>query len=80
LNTPKPKNPTVEETIVDQGAQEHKDLLKSFMGTVQHFFGSWQTIFRSVTDGRNPDLITYPLASLLGTRMSAETERVFLQI
>ena len=52
---------------MDEGDQEHKDLLKAFMGTVAHFFGSWQTIFRGVTDGRNPDLITYPLASLLCT-------------
>jgi hypothetical protein len=67
MNTPKPENPTLEETIVDQGDQEHKDLLKAFIGTVQHFFGGWQTIFRGVTDGRNPDLIPSPLASLLCT-------------
>jgi hypothetical protein len=67
MNTPRPKNPRVEETIVDQGDQEHKDLLKALVGTVQHFFGSWQTIFRGVTDGRNPDLITYHLASVLCT-------------
>ena len=37
------------------------------MGTVQHFFGSWQTIFKGVVDARHPDLITYPLGSLLCT-------------
>ena len=67
MNTSTAENPTLEETPVDEGDQEHKDLLKAMVGTVGHFFGSWQTIFRGVTDRRNPDLITYPLASLLCT-------------
>jgi hypothetical protein len=53
--------------MVDEGDPTHKGLLKAMVGTVGHFFGSWQTIFRGVTDGRNPDLISYPLASLLCT-------------
>ena len=67
MNTPTAENPTVEETTVGEGDPVQKALLKALVGTVGHFFGSWQTIFRGVTDGRNPDLITYPLASLLCT-------------
>jgi hypothetical protein len=67
MNTPRPENPTLEETTVEEGDPAQKALLKALIGTVQHFFGSWQTIFRGVTDGRNPDLITYPLSSLLVT-------------
>jgi hypothetical protein len=55
------------EQTSEDGSREQKDLLKALLGTVQHFFGSWQTIFRGVTDGRNPDLITYPLVQLLCT-------------
>jgi hypothetical protein len=55
------------EQIRDAGNREQKDLLKAMLGTVVHFFGSWQAIFSGVRDGRNPDLITYPLAQLLCT-------------
>jgi hypothetical protein len=54
-------------TTADNEKEEQKALLEVFMGTVQHFFGSWQAIFKGVVDVRNPDLITYPLASLLCT-------------
>jgi hypothetical protein len=67
MNTPRTENPIVEESPMDEGDPTQKDLLKVLLGTVQHFFGSWQKIFKGVTDGRNPDLITYPLASLLVT-------------
>lgn len=46
---------------------EQKDLMRAFLGTVYHFFGSWGGIFKGVTDPRNPNLITYPLVSLLCT-------------
>jgi hypothetical protein len=67
MNTPKPEKLIVEEITEEEGDPAQKALLKALVGTVQHFFGSWQTIFRGVTDGRNPDLISYPLASLLCT-------------
>jgi hypothetical protein len=51
----------------EAGNREQKDLLKALLGTVVHFFGSWQAIFRGVRDGRNPDLITYPLEQMLCT-------------
>ena len=45
--------------------REQKALLRAFSGTVQHYWGSWATIFAGVEDPRNPDLITYSLDSLL---------------
>jgi hypothetical protein len=54
-------------TDMDEGVQEQKAVLKALLGTVVHFFGSWQTIFKGVRDGRNQDLITYPLVQLLCT-------------
>jgi hypothetical protein len=51
----------------DEGIQEQKAVLKALLGTVDHFFGSWQTIFKGMTDRRNPDLITYPLVQLMCT-------------
>jgi hypothetical protein len=51
----------------DDDHGEQQAILKAFMGTVQQFFGSWPTIFKGVGDGRNPDLITYPLVQLLCT-------------
>jgi hypothetical protein len=46
---------------------EQKALLRAFTGTVYHFFGEWQSLFKGITDPRNPQLITYPLAELLCT-------------
>jgi hypothetical protein len=54
-------------TTADNEKEEQKALLEVFMGTVQHFFGSWQAIFAGVVDARNPDLITYPIEALLST-------------
>jgi hypothetical protein len=51
----------------DEDIQEQQAILKALLGTINHFFGSWQAIFAGVTDGRNPNLITYPLAQLLCT-------------
>lgn len=42
-------------------------LLKAVLATIQHFYGDWETIFSGVTDPRNPNLITYPLASEMFT-------------
>ena len=51
----------------DRETKEQEDLLKAFMGTVDHFFGSWQRIFRGITDLRNPGWIMYPIEALLCT-------------
>jgi hypothetical protein len=55
----------IEATQSDEGNREQKEVLKALLGTVVHFFGSWQTIFAGVRDRRNPDLITYPMVQLL---------------
>ena len=47
--------------------KEQDALLKSFLGTVHHFFGSWDTIFGSVFDVRKKHLIKYSVAELLCT-------------
>jgi hypothetical protein len=44
---------------------EQKALLKAFCGTVGHYFGGFQNLFRGVRDGRHPERITYPLEGLL---------------
>jgi hypothetical protein len=50
-----------------QSETQPSRLLKAVFGTVQHFFGDWTTIFSGVTEPRNPNMITYPLASLMFT-------------
>jgi hypothetical protein len=42
-------------------------LLKGMMGTVHHFFGSWEKIFGGVSEARDQSLIIYPIAELLFT-------------
>ena len=49
----------------DQELDEQKALLKAFCGTLCHYFGGWQKLFFGVRDGRHPELIRYPLKSLL---------------
>lgn len=51
----------------DQEQEAQKALLKVLTGTLQHFFGGWWKLFRGVQDGRNPELIQYPLESVLST-------------
>jgi len=34
-------------------------------GTLYHFFGGWQKLFKGVRDGRNPEMIRYPLEGIL---------------
>ena len=46
---------------------EQEELLKALVCTIHHYFGSWQAIFGRVRDVRNPNLVTYPLTSLLCT-------------
>ena len=55
------------ETSTDSASKEQEALLKAFTGTIQHFFGSWQTIFSRVTDPRKLDWIIYPIEALLCT-------------
>jgi hypothetical protein len=55
-------------TLLDEADQEQeaqKALLKAFTGTLHHFFGGWWKLFRGVRDGRDPELIRYPLEGLL---------------
>lgn len=47
--------------------EEQAKIIESFMGTVGHYFGEWGEIFKNVRDGRNAELITYPLEELLFT-------------
>jgi len=64
MNTTQKKPQMMEK---DEDIQEQQAILKAMLGTITHFFGSWQAIFAGVTDGRNPNLITYPVAQLLCT-------------
>src|SRR3972149_8606513 len=49
----------------DPQEQAQASLLKAFLATVQHFFGSFSRLFAGVSDPREPALITYPLAARL---------------
>lgn len=58
-------NNQTEENIQDEDNCEKEAMLKAFIGTVHHFFGGWQAIFKGITDPRNLNLITYQLTGLL---------------
>jgi len=49
----------------DPDEQAQAALLKAFLATAHHFFGSFSRLFAGVSDPRVPALITYPLAALL---------------
>jgi len=49
----------------DEEQQEQSLILKAFLTTFHHFFGDFGTLFQAVDDPRRPELIIYPLASLL---------------
>ena len=57
----------LEEEKGDPGYEAQKVLLKAFSGTLYHFFGGWRELFKGVRDGRNPELIRYPLEGVLST-------------
>jgi hypothetical protein len=57
----------LEEENQDQEHEAQKALLKAFTGTLYHFFGGWRELFKVVRDGRNPELIRYPLEGVLST-------------
>ena len=60
-------NDTLDGVTEDSVSKEQEALIEAFIGTTQHFFGSWQTIFSGVTDARNPNWISYPIEALLCT-------------
>ena len=47
--------------------QEQEAVLRIFLATVHHYFGSFNQLFAPVTDPRQPALLIYPLAALLVT-------------
>lgn len=51
--------------MIEAGEPDQAAMLKAFCGTLYHYFGGWQKLFRGIRDGRNPEWITYPLNSLL---------------
>ena len=57
----------IDEEKGDQEQEAQKALLRAFTGTLHHFFGGWWKLFRGVRDGRNPELIKYPLEGVLST-------------
>ena len=54
--------PTLDPAI-DEQAQV--SVFKTLLATAQHFFGNFIHLFVGVSDPRQPELITYPLAALL---------------
>ncbi len=52
------------EAFFDGGAEGQRKILGALLGTVQHFFGDFSSLFSHVTDPRSPNKIRYPLAAL----------------
>jgi hypothetical protein len=61
------KTDLIDEEKGDQEQEAQKAMLKAFSGTLHHFFGGWRELFKGVRDGRNLELIRYPLEGLLST-------------
>jgi hypothetical protein len=57
----------IDEEKGDQEQEAQKALLRAFTGTLHHFFVGWRELFKGVRDGRNPELIKYPLEGVLST-------------
>jgi hypothetical protein len=51
----------------DADIREQASIFKSFVVTVQHFFGGFHRLFQGVSDPRHPAYITYPLPALMAT-------------
>jgi len=49
----------------DEHTRQQVDLIRSFLVTVQHFFGGFGHMFRLVKDPRHPAYITYSLPAML---------------
>ena len=62
-----PKRSMLGAETQDQENEDQEALLKAFTGTLYHFFGGWRELFKGVRDGRNPELIRYPLEGVLST-------------
>jgi len=52
------------EPAVDKNEKEQQALIGILVKTVEHFFGSFQKIFKGMADPRSPKKITYSLTSL----------------
>ena len=66
MNIPKSsKTILLDEVNRDQEHEAQEALLKAFTGTLYHYFGGWGKLFKGVRDGRNREMITYPLEGLL---------------
>ena len=63
MNVPKREK----RSLLDEETQDQEALLKVSAGTLYHYFGGWRKLFKGVRDGRNPELIRYPLEGLLST-------------
>ena len=44
---------------------DQKSLIQALTRAVYHFFGGWKSLFKDVSDTRNPEKIRYPLEGLL---------------
>lgn len=44
-------------------------MIQALARTIYHFFGGWKSIFKDVTDPRDPEKIKYPLEGLLTTAL-----------
>ena len=67
-STPSPPENRLAAPQSDSRDQEKQQaLLQALLITVEHFFGGFAGLFRSVTDPRQPDLIKYPLPMVLAT-------------
>jgi len=68
MNVPKrQKRSLLDEETQDQEYEAQEALLKAFTCTLYHYFGGWWKLFKKVRDGRNLELIMYPLEGLLST-------------
>jgi hypothetical protein len=56
--------PSAPAPALDQHEQEQLALIKSFIGTVRHFFGGFIQLFRPVHDPRHPSFTIYPLPAV----------------
>ena len=66
-NTDKSQPMTIKGHEFDEEGHKQAKILKAFLGTTQHYFGDLSQLFQRVNDPRNPNQITYPLASLMFT-------------
>ncbi len=65
--TPTPEDLLAEPLSDSVDQEKQQALLQALLVTVEHFFGGFSHLFRSVTDPRHPDLIKYPLPMVLAT-------------